>query len=370
MSVRVTHLQITNALHQDLHQLARDQVRIREQINTGQRVNKLSDDPAAAARMVQLRGEKQQLLAFRNGMNEATGVLKAGIGSLEALKQIAFNANELGFTAANDNELRDVAENRRQLDQMLEDFLSIANGRYEDEYLHGGKRAANESPPFRAERNAEGEITNVVYEGSAEGRRLGIAADQEVDPFSDGVTNEALAALMNQMVEMRDALQPVDAQGRQLPIRANGQLDNQQIVTEIPEGNGTEPDATDPTILYLTDGNGDPVTNANGDRIRYVPPNEYRALDYDRMTAAFPAFDDAEDQVLLGLSNLGIEQWRIDVVDTRDSRRFSDFEERIGREIDVDLHEATVRLLEAQDAYGAALQSSQTLLNQSLFDYL
>jgi len=78
----------------------------------------------------------------------------------------------------------------------------------------------------------------------------------------------------------------------------------------------------------------------------------------------------SEDELIFSLSRQGSVQLRIEFDVNLNEQRFTDLEENISSEADVDLSQAIVRLTQIQNAYQATLQSAGRVLNSSLMDYI
>lgn len=78
----------------------------------------------------------------------------------------------------------------------------------------------------------------------------------------------------------------------------------------------------------------------------------------------------SEDELIFALSRQGSVQMRIEFDLNLNKQRFTDLEENISAEADVDIAQTVVRLTQVQNAYQASLQSAGRILNSSLLDYL
>jgi len=80
--------------------------------------------------------------------------------------------------------------------------------------------------------------------------------------------------------------------------------------------------------------------------------------------------EESEDELIFSLSRQGSIQLRIQFDANLNKERFTDLEENISAEADVDLAQTVVRLTQVQNAYQAALRSASQVLNSSLLDYI
>ena len=70
------------------------------------------------------------------------------------------------------------------------------------------------------------------------------------------------------------------------------------------------------------------------------------------------------------MGELSAKMVRMETVKSHDEDYFMELEERISRDLDVDLSEAIMRLMRASTAYQASLQVGAQLINTSLLTYL
>lgn len=80
--------------------------------------------------------------------------------------------------------------------------------------------------------------------------------------------------------------------------------------------------------------------------------------------------ESSEDDLIFSLSRQGSVQMRIEFDLSLNRQRFTDLEENISAEADVDIAQTIVRLTQVQNAYQASLKSAGQVLNQSLLDYI
>jgi len=80
--------------------------------------------------------------------------------------------------------------------------------------------------------------------------------------------------------------------------------------------------------------------------------------------------EQSEDELIFALSRQGSIQMRIEFDASLNKERFTDLEENISSEADVDIAQTVVKLTQVQNAYQAALRSAGQVLNSSLLDYI
>ena len=79
---------------------------------------------------------------------------------------------------------------------------------------------------------------------------------------------------------------------------------------------------------------------------------------------------DLEDKIIDKMGELTASMVRMETVKAHDEDYFMQLDQRISRDLDVDLSETIMRLSRVSTAYQAAMQVGAQLLNTSLLNYL
>ena len=77
-----------------------------------------------------------------------------------------------------------------------------------------------------------------------------------------------------------------------------------------------------------------------------------------------------EDNIIDKMGELSANMVRMETVKAHDEDYFMQLDQRISRDLDVDLSETIMRLSRVSTAYQAAMQVGAQLLNTSLLNYL
>ncbi len=184
---------------------------IQEQVTSGRLVNRPSDDPAGAARVLDLRESLTNIEQFRRDADRARTLLGASEEALGGIEDIVHRMQELAVhmasaTVSSDDRKIAAAE----VDGAIENVLALANTRVGGVFVFGGFQTEGE-PPFVEEGVDRGRYreqaaldldpeTGVLKVDVAEGYvRLDAKADiAEVAP--------ALTGLVSQLSDFSDAL--------------------------------------------------------------------------------------------------------------------------------------------------------------------
>ena len=158
--------------------------RLQEQAATGSRINRASDDPSAAYRVLGLNSQERTLEGYMDMMGQTMSTLEISLTIIEemisALADTKAQVSQVVSGIYGENGRATVAEG---INNTLEQMVSLANTRHMDEYLFGG--GATGSAPYTVERT-DGNITSVTYQGSFEGREVEVAAGVQSSAFYVG----------------------------------------------------------------------------------------------------------------------------------------------------------------------------------------
>ncbi len=157
---------------------------LQEQVSTGSRINRVSDDPTAAYRVLGLNTNEKFLENYIDNVSELISILEL---SSTILEDITSNFTETQVrTTQIINGIYDEAARKRTakgINDILEQTVSLANTQHMDQYLFGGANTG--SAPYTVERT-DGKITRVTYQGSFENRDIEVAPGIESSTFYIG----------------------------------------------------------------------------------------------------------------------------------------------------------------------------------------
>ena len=177
---------IYNNVNFALHLHADALARLQEQASTGSRVNRASDDPSVAHRILGLNSQRRSLENYMDNISQAINTLEISSTIVNDITS-AIAETKVDLTQITggiyDQEGRERAAD--SINDTLEQMLTSANSRYTNQYLFGGGDTG--SVPYVAERT-NGEITSVTYQGSSQGRNIEVAPGLESSAFYVGDT--------------------------------------------------------------------------------------------------------------------------------------------------------------------------------------
>ncbi len=205
-SLRVTQNIIVQRTLSSLSNQTRRLLALQEQISTGQRVNRPSDDPVDARRGVNLRlliGQNEQFIQnisdISSQLNETTTTLQQVVDNLQRARELTLQ----GASGTNSRaQLDGIAE---EIDQLLEGILVAGNHQTNGRYIFGGSRTLSDA--FDVTRNVGGEITAVTYAGDSE--RIDVSISEGiVVPYNEPGSSvfQGTTDIYRTLIDIRDNL--------------------------------------------------------------------------------------------------------------------------------------------------------------------
>jgi flagellar hook-associated protein 3 FlgL len=207
--MRIATSSITGSALNQIMDLTDNLSTLQNQVSTGQRISQPEDDPAAVGQLINLQTEQQQLAQYQRNASTALEISQASTSALTNLKSISDNASEIAITGSGAENATDATGYATQVNQLLEEAVQSANTTLGGSYLFGG--TASQTAPFQVQRDANGNITQVTYNGSNATASIPISDGTSVSPYTSGTTNQGLAGFLNNLVSLRDALTANDS---------------------------------------------------------------------------------------------------------------------------------------------------------------
>lgn len=153
-----------------------------------------------------------------------------------------------------------------------------------------------------------------AYVGSDGQFKFQIAEGKTMSPFNDGARNREFEALVNGLVQMRDAY---------------------QLAADADEND------------FLT-----------------------RDVALERAKEAATTLGNSEERVLMAIADMGVTRLGMSIAENKDDKLYTEREDQKARGLDIDQAELITKLTNSLDAYQASLQSSARSLQISLMDYI
>ncbi len=151
---------------------------LQEQAASGVRVNRASDDPPDAYRIMTLRAQARALSEYTSNLDDVTGTLELTHGVVEEvtgnLADVSQKLQQAASGTYNDQNRAILGED---IDAILRQVYALANTARAGRHLFSG--AANDTPAFAAEEH-DGRIVEVAYTGSSQPLPVPVAPGVEM----------------------------------------------------------------------------------------------------------------------------------------------------------------------------------------------
>lgn len=182
-----------------------------QEMASGVKFEKASDDPQAWGRATELRRTQDQLEQY----DQNSALLESQLGSIDqslnAISDILQSASEVAVRASDSTlSTSDRTMLSEQVNQLLEELVSQANSKYNGQYLFGGVRS--DESPFNVTRNTDGQVESVTYEGASSTSNISIAEDDTLPgqviggDLNNGILMSNSSDSFAVLIEMRDHL--------------------------------------------------------------------------------------------------------------------------------------------------------------------
>lgn len=226
-----------------------------EEIATGQSVNFPSDNPAAAAQLIQTAGQTSQADQFQRSIGSIQGEVQNADSALNSVTTALQQAISLGTEAANGTiNSADRAEVAVQVEGIQAQLLNLANLGYQGNYLFGG--TDTQTIPYVLNANSTSGVTyqgntgvnsvtvgdHLTLQTNLPGSQLFSSVFQSVQDLINGLNTGT--GIDTAVTELGSALNYVDSQ-RVFYGNALNQLNSQQTflsteTTELAQQQNTE----------------------------------------------------------------------------------------------------------------------------------
>lgn len=203
--MRITHQMLNQTAIEGMQVNLRRLSDIQKQAVTTKRVLRPEDDPFAVEQSLGFRARLQNNEAVLNNASMSSDWLNATDAALSDMGDLMVRAQNLVLQGANETQGPDERQSlATEVEQLIEQAVSLGNSRHGDHYLFSGFQIDN--PAFSINRDAiTGSITSIDYKGDAG------QITREVEPGVNMAINvlgdSAFSDTFNTLINLRDSLQ-------------------------------------------------------------------------------------------------------------------------------------------------------------------
>ncbi len=377
--MRVTTGMAVGTLRTNLNRSYERIVRFQNELSSGTRINKLSDDPAGVERSLALRSELRNIEQFQNNIDDGVGWLELSEATLNELGTLFVKVRGLAVQGAtstyNGTQRRALAD---EVDQVLEHAVGLSEARYRGRYIFSGTQA---EMPYRPQRNGEGQVAAVARLGDTSG-----SIEREVN---DGFRIQINVPGSEVFENPRHIRLPLDRLGARLEVDDRARFD--QILdkgSQLEAGVDRHRDIDIDAVNASLDGKQDPPLSIE---LRDALMQTREAFE-DQQTNPFGVLIELRDALrenkvedvrgtlgklasvgerissVRGL--IGARVNRMEITQNVLDRVAVEMTSILSEDEDVDLSSTIVNLRQEQDVFQAALASGTSIIPQSLMDFI
>ncbi|MBU6366013.1 MAG: hypothetical protein KJT01_07365 [Gemmatimonadetes bacterium] len=187
--MRVTSAEVLHASQRRLQSTMVGIERLREDIASGVKVRRMSDDPAAASDVVRVGSALRALTQHKRNVDLGVAKAQAEESALDSLGSVLTRAYEIGLAQSGstaNQSTRGLA--RAEVDRLVENAVTLGNTRFGDDYLFGGNRSGE--APFRVPASPAQGFSNLTKDGlpvnPAGASTIEIGAGRFISPAHNG----------------------------------------------------------------------------------------------------------------------------------------------------------------------------------------
>ena len=318
--MRVTTNSFNNDLRHNITKLAERQLRLQQQVSTGQRITTASEDPNAMRRVLDLRNEQGQLKQYQDNISTLRETTNVVYSTVQGLKKLSDRATEIAVVADGSKGPSALKAYAKEIDQLIEESVRLANSKHRNVYIFSGTKGTTKS--YEPQRDATtNQITSVSFQGNTSSAKVDVSQHATLESNysaegSNGIlkTDTAGADFISSLISLRDNLTTASDSASSESAKSSA------------------------------------LANVKDTIISNLDKSELNFIDH--------------------FSSIGARLSRLETSESLTNQQISAITPLISNETDIDLADTLVRLNEIQNAYTAALQSGSTLLRTSLLDYL
>ena len=208
----------TNSLQDQLHRFIEQRNRAlaltQQQISSGKKYIRRSENPAETSEAARIRAAQRMNQQWTRNVGRAMdwsqvteGRLDEGIDIIQRTNELAVQSGDATMTAADRQRIA------IEMDTLLESMVAIANTTHQGSYLFGGIHS--DTPPIQVTRDPDGQITAITQAGVAWQERQAQVGENEQFNYGataggpEGVFVDSTSGIdiIQSMVDLRDQLQ-------------------------------------------------------------------------------------------------------------------------------------------------------------------
>lgn len=340
--MRITNKMITTQYTRSLNRLAAELNRLNNQVSSGRKFAKASENTSAAVKAFQLRKDMSRIEGYRENIAHAKSTLTNAESALMHIEELMRTATEKIITGLNDTQSREeraiIATELRSLQAQL---LQTLNSTASDSYYFGGTNT--ETKPFEV---IDGKL---YYNGYDLDLPLPAGTPEENEAKLKELASDTLYIDIGLSVKFDPATGEID----------EGTVFGYSIAGINVVGSGT------------TTVEGEEVSN-NIYNLLGALAAEFESENYShaKADALFGHLKDASQGIMRTITEIGAKTSYLDFMAERLEDQDFNLQERQVDVEGIDPAEAIINFEAQKFAYNAALQMGARIIQPSIFDFM
>ncbi|WP_262173794.1 flagellar hook-associated protein FlgL [Saccharococcus sp. Marseille-Q5394] len=159
--MRVTQSMLSNNMLRNLSTSYNKMGKLQEQLSSGKKVNRPSDDPVVVMKGMGYRMQVDKVATYQKNLGEVNNWLDSSDDALDGVGQVLHRAKELVTNAANTGAMtpEDREKIKIELKQLQEQIQDLANTKVGDKYIFSG--TMTDKPLYNKAINASGDVIGI-----------------------------------------------------------------------------------------------------------------------------------------------------------------------------------------------------------------
>lgn len=215
--MRITNSMMANTMLRNLNNSLNRMDKVQQQMATGAKVLKPSDDPVAMAKILTLSSDISASEQYKKNVDDALSWLETTEIAVTQLQDVIQRVRELTVRGATGSLAdADKAAIQKEISQLKEQVVAIGNSSYTGAYIFSGYKTTEQ--PFRIEETPVGQ--KLTYNGHMLSPGGMVAADIDDDDFIKFLTNAVNKEIT--AAQARDVMRVEVGMGSLVDVNING----------------------------------------------------------------------------------------------------------------------------------------------------
>lgn len=254
---RVTQSMLSNNMLRNLNTSYGKMSQLQDQINSGRKFTRASQDPVAAIKGMQYRVQLDKIGQFQRNINEAEAWLDTTDTSLDQVGNALTRIKELVVQAANDtNTSEDRQKIELEIEQIRQQIQDLSNTQLGGKYIFSGTET--QTAPF-----VNGALNPELFQTNANGEILDIGGNVYNQTDLNAVPQTKGGTTSEVQIEVFDGIKLTVNTNDATPLFNNINNFIQQVQTELKDVN-TNGGAISDFLGSIANGNNDDLASLQG----------------------------------------------------------------------------------------------------------